>query len=540
MQALIEKVLNELRGAWRFRRYALATAWGVCLIGWFVVYTIPDTYQSSARVNVDTRTALSIVVDGLVVKPDVEAQLNLVRQTLLGRANLEKVAQQVGLDVTAKTGPERQALLTSIISRIEIALEPPMVRDPRIPNTLFRISFSDSNRETALKVVDVLLNSFVEDTIGSDRTGTASAQRFLRDQLADYGRRLAEAESSLANFKKKNVGLVPGDEGGYFQRLTTEIQEVKRLQAALGVANSRRTELQRQLRGEAPYVPPADGTTGARSSTANGRNVNGPQDTSTRIQETQSRLDDLLLRYTEKHPEVIATRETLVQLRERQKQELAALRRGDPGAAAIANASSNPVYQGIQTQLNQADVEIAALRSQLRDRQRNEADLRRLVDTAPEVEAEYSRLTRDYDVTRAQYNTLLERLEKARLSGDAEQTGVVKFNIVDPPSAGFRPVFPNRPLFLFAVLIAGIGIGGGVAYLMHMLRPVFATSRTLGEMTGLPVLGTVTRSWVEKYRAQLHRGLLRYSIAAALLFVVFIVVVAAQQPASRLLRQVLG
>ncbi len=537
MQALIEKILNEGRGAWRFRRYALLTAWAVCLIGWFVVYTIPDTYQSSARVNVDTRTALSIVVDGLVVRPDVEAQLNLVRQTLLGRANLEKVAQQVGLDVTARTAAERQALMNSIISRIEIALEPPMTRDPRIPNTLFKISFSDSNRETALKVVDVLLNSFVEDTIGSDRTGTASAERFLRDQLADYGRRLAESENRLANFKKKNVGLVPGDEGGYFQRLTTEMQEVKRLQAALGVANSRRAELQRQLRGETPFVPPAEGTPGARPQTNNG---NAPRDTATRIQETQSRLDDLLLRYTEKHPEVIATRETLDELKARQQQELAALRRGDPGAAALGNAASNPIYQSIQTQLNQVDVEIAALRSQLGDRQRNEAELRRLVDTAPEVEAEYARLTRDYDVTKTQSNTLLERLEKARLSGDAEQTGVVKFNIVDPPTAGFKPVFPNRPLFLFALLVVGIGLGGGVAYLMHMLRPVFASSRTLAEVTGLPVLGTVTRSWVEKYRAQLRQGLLRYAAASALLLVVFIVVVVAQQPASRMLRQLLS
>src|SRR5687768_17285807 len=200
MQALIEQVWNELRGAWRFRRYALAVAWGVCLLGWFVVYTIPDTYQASARVNVDTRTALRSVVDGLVVNVDVESQLNLVRQTLLGRANLEKVAQQVGLDVTARTGPEREALLNSIISRIEIALEPPMTRDPRIPNTLFRISFTDHDRQTALKVVDLLLNSFVEDTMGSDRSGTASAQRFLREQLTEYGRRLAESESQLAEF----------------------------------------------------------------------------------------------------------------------------------------------------------------------------------------------------------------------------------------------------------------------------------------------------------------------------------------------------
>nr|WP_298718467.1 XrtA system polysaccharide chain length determinant [uncultured Steroidobacter sp.] len=536
MQALIDQVLNELRGAWRFRRYALAVAWGVCLFGWFVVYTIPDSYRSSARVNVDTRTPLRNVVDGLVVNMDVESQLNLVRQALLGRANLEKVAQQVGLDVTARTGPEREKLLNSIISRVEVELEPPLTRDPRIPNTLFRISFTDHERQTALKVVDVLLNSFVEDTIGSDRNGTASAQRFLKEQLNDYGRRLAEAENQLAEFKKKNVGLVPGDEGGYFARLTTEMQEVKRLQSQIAVANSRRLELQRQLRGETPFVPPTDNGTTPRSNGVNG----GPQDTATRIQETQSRLDDLLLRYTEKHPEVIATKETLDALKVRQQEELAALRRGDPGAAAVANASSNPVYQSIQTALNQADVEIAALRSQLADHQRNEAELRRLVDTAPEVEAEYARLTRDYTVTRTQYNSLLERLEKARLSGDAEQTGVVKFNIVDPPSASFSPIFPNRPLFLFAVLVVGVGVGCGVAYVMHMLRPVFSTSRSLADMTGLPVLGSVTRSWVEKYRAQLRRGLLRYSVAAAALFVVFIVVVVMQQPASRLLRQMLG
>ncbi len=307
---------------WRWRG-------GVCLFGWFVVFTIPDSYQSNARVNVDTRTALSKAVDGLVVNMDVESQLNLVRQALLGRANLEKVAQQVGLDVTARTGQERENLINSILLRASmLRLEPPLTRDPRIPNTLFRISFTDHDRQTALKVVDLLLNSFVEDTIGSDRNGTASAQRFLKEQLSEYERRLAGAENQLAEFKKKNLGLVPGDEGGYFARLTTEAQEVKRLQSQLSVANSRRTELQRQLRGETPFVPPTEaGSTSGRS--PNGTNA-GPQDTAAaRIQETQSRLDDLLLRYTEKHPEVIATKETLEALKRRQQEELAALRRGD-------------------------------------------------------------------------------------------------------------------------------------------------------------------------------------------------------------------
>lgn len=536
MQDLVAKVLTELKGTWRFRRYALLTAWGVCLLGWLIVYSLPDTYQSQARVNVDTRTALRTVVQGLAVDQDVESQLNLVRQTLLGRANLEKVAKAVGFDTTAQTPREMDAVLSGLSQRIEIALEPPATRDPRIPNTLYRITYRDEERERALQVVDVLLNSFVESAMGGERSGTKSAELFLRDQLAEYDRRLAEAESRLADFKKKNMGLVPGDEGGYFQRLNTEIQEVKRLESALAVANSRRAELGRQLRGETPYVPTEASAATGRASGGH----QGPQDTASRIQETQARLDDMLLRFTDKHPDVIATRETLEQLRARRAEEVAALRRGDAGAAALTGASSNPVYQNIQLQLNQVDVEIAALRGQLADRQRNEAELRRVLDTAPEVEAEYTRLTRDYDVTKTQYNALLERLERARLSGDAEQTGAVKFNIVDPPAASFEPIFPNRPLFIVAVLVLGVGAGCALAYLTHMFKPVFSSTRALAEATGLPVLGSVTRSWIEAQRRELRRGLLRYSAASGLLFAAFIVVLAAQNVGSRLLRDMLG
>jgi polysaccharide chain length determinant protein (PEP-CTERM system associated) len=533
MHDLIEKIRSELQGAWRFRRYALFTAWGVCLLGWLIVLALPDTYEARARVNVDTRTPLTTVLQGQVIAQDFESQLNLIRQALLGRSNLESVAQQVGINLTGMTPQQREIELNGLSQRIEIALEPPAVRDPRIPNTLYRITYTDHERAMALKVVNVLLDSFVESSMRTDRTGTATATKFLREQIAEYGRRLAESEAALAAFKKKNVGLVPGDQGDYFQRLTQHIQIAENLQAQLLVATSRREELLRQLRGEAPFVPTAE-------STNRGSAGQGPQDTASRIQEAQARLDDLLLRFTDRHPDVIATRETLEQLKERQKAELAALKRGDAGVAASSGASSNPVHQSIQLQLNQVEVEIAGLRAQLADRRKSEADLRRLVDTVPEVEAEYARLTRDYDSTKTQYNELFNRLERARLSGDAEQTGTVKFNIVDPTSAPLAPIFPNRPLFLFLVLFFGLALGGGVAYLLHMIKPVFADSRTLAELTGLPVLGTVMRGWAEKQRLTLRNGLMRYVAMAALLFVVFVITVFIQQPASRALQHMLG
>jgi uncharacterized protein involved in exopolysaccharide biosynthesis len=70
-------------------------------------------------------------------------------------------------------------------------------------------------------------------------------------------------------------------------------------------------------------------------------------------------------------------------------------------------------------------------------------------------------------VTREGYRELVSRLQKARLSEKADETGVVKFEVVDPPSSAFQPVAPNRVALLAMVLVVGLGLGGGLAYLLH-------------------------------------------------------------------------
>jgi polysaccharide chain length determinant protein (PEP-CTERM system associated) len=457
----------------------------------------------------------------------------MVRQALLGGPNLERVALEADLLVRAATPQQRQSLLADIAGRVRIELEPAATRDPRIPNTFYGITYQDRSREKAIKVVDLLLNAFVEDTFGAKQGSAESAQSFLQDQLKQYRERLTAAENALAEFKRRNIGMVPGESGGFFQRLDQEESNVQRVEASLRVALARRTELQRQLSGESAFVPSTQSASGGGAGQA-------PADTASRIQDTQARLDDLLLRYTEKHPDVIAAKQTLVDLKARQQEELAAVRRGDAGAAAVAGASANPVYQGIQLQLHETDVQIAALRGELGDYRGNVADLRKALDTAPEVEAEFTRLTRDYDVTQTQYNNLLQRLEQARVSEDAQQTGIVDFQIVDPPTAPFKPVFPTRPMLLAVVLLLSIGIGAGVAWLMCKLRPVFNHGRTLAEITGLPVIGVVSLAWVERHRAMLRRDYLRYSIAGGLLMFVTGVVTIIHEPGSRLLQRLMG
>jgi hypothetical protein len=181
------------------------------------------------------------------------------------------------------------------------------------------------------------------------------------------------------------------------------------------------------------------------------------------------------------------------------------------------------VYQSIQLALNQVDVEIASLRRQIADQQNRVTELRAMRDTMPQVEAEFARLNRDYDVTRAQYTALVERLEKSRLGEEATTSGSVRFDVIEPPNAEFRPVSPPRSLLVLAILVFAIGAGIAVALLLHLLRPVFTSARSLAEATGLQVLGAVSMAWADVQHRDEKRMYLRYGAAVFALVVLSIV-----------------
>jgi polysaccharide chain length determinant protein (PEP-CTERM system associated) len=211
-----------------------------------------------------------------------------------------------------------------------------------------------------------------------------------------------------------------------------------------------------------------------------------------RRQEAENRLEDLLLRYTDRHPEVVALRATIAELKAREQQEMQDINRGGAGSGAIRSLNANPVYQNIQLQLNQTEVEIASLQGAIAQHQREIANLKRMVDTAPEVERELARLTRDYGVTKTQYESLLQRSEQTKVSDDAQQTGIVKFEVLDPPLATTAPVWPDRPLLMAGVLAAGVLVGVGVAFIVSLLIPTFTNARNLSTITGVNVLGHVS------------------------------------------------
>lgn len=535
MQEVLELVISHIRGAWRFRRYALITAWIVAPLGWLAIFAMPDVYQANSRVFVDTKTALKPALQDLVLDQDVNGQLNLVRQSLLAGPQLEPVAQEVGLiDPRTMSAAQRLRVLNEIRDNVTISVTLAGGQDERDRDagSIYAIQYQDASRERAVKLVEILQNNLIEKTLGGKRSGSENAQKFLETQIREYENRLQQAEERLAAFKKSNVGLMPTEQGGYFTRLQSEMDAVNTAQSQLAIATSRRDELQRQLRGEAP-VAAATGALGVAGPAA----ANGGGDTLSRIAEAQARIDDLLLRFTDKHPDVIAQRETLEALKKRREEEIAALRRGDANAAAASGASRNPVYQSIQLALNQTEVEIASLRRQVSDHQAKVAELRKMLDTMPQVEAEFARLNRDYNVTRENYTALVSRLEKSRLGEEAATSGSVRFDVIEPPNAGFRPISPKRSILVLATLVASLALGGGVAFLLHQLKPVFNSVRGLTEATGLQVLGAISMIWVDEMRASERRSYVRYGVALFALFIVGAVVLQMSRMGIRLGQQ---
>src|SRR5690348_1978001 len=99
MQELFEQVIGFLRSMWHRRWIGLAAAWIAAIIGVAVVYRIPEKFEASARVYVDTESLLRPLLAGLAIQPNLDQQVALMSRTLISRPNVEKLVRMADLDL---------------------------------------------------------------------------------------------------------------------------------------------------------------------------------------------------------------------------------------------------------------------------------------------------------------------------------------------------------------------------------------------------------------------------------------------------------
>lgn len=476
MDELFKLFFHYLNALWKRRWIVLLVAWAIAIPGWMFVASMPSVYESSSRIYVDTSSVLQPLLRGIAVQSDLGSQVQLMKQTLLSRPNLEEVARKTDYDLTVTSDAQMDALLGSLERRTTISSG---------RENIFSIAFRDPDPRRAREVVQALLTIFVESNLGQSREDLDTAEDFIDRQIEEYERRLEEAEARLASFKQKNIDVVLG-QGSYLSRATTATNKMEELEQDLSVALAQRNLLREELAAIPETVSSGMANTGP------------PDDTSIRIVELEAVLRQLLAQYTEKHPDVVTTRRQLDSLYAKQEAALdaqaeLAASNAEEGNGPQVGGVPNPVHSEIKLRLLELETEIENLRRRAATARAEAEALAAKAESVPEIEAEFQRLNRDYGIIKARHDELLARRESARMSRSRDAVGQeVQYRVIDPPLVPSQPSGPNRPLFLTAVLFFSIAAGGGFAFLLVLLDTSFASVSDLRQYTGLPVLGSVT------------------------------------------------
>ena len=528
MQEILDLVRSALRGMWAYRWWGLVTAVLVGAGGSVAVMSIPSQYEASARVYVDTQSILKPLMSGLAVQPNVDQQISMMSRTLLSRPNVERVVRMADLDLRTSTPQQRDAVIDALMKDIKFSSAGGL--------NLYSIGYRSSEPERARKIVQSFLSIFVESNLGDKRRDSDQARKFIDEQIKIYEQRLVEAENRLKDFKIRNITQMPNIGADSVAR-TGDLQgQLAQARMELSQAEDARDELKKQLSIESPQIP-ADRALFEFPSSGGGVAPVRRSEYDDRIDLQRKRLDELMLRFTDQHPDVIGTKRVIEQLEAardaERKAEIAkaeeaakAAQAANPGAPKReAGMMPNPVYQQLRVSLAETEASVASLRARARELERRIGQVRTTATNIPKLEAELTQLNRDYDVTKRNYDQLLSRRESAQLSGEMEASAsVAEFRVVDPPRVSPEPVFPQRGPLLVGVLLVSIGAGLAVAFLRDQIRPTFFDMRSLRQITGMPLLGAVSWVMTTTDRARTRRGVLVFSASAAMYLGLFVIV----------------
>lgn len=516
MEELLRQALTVGRGMWKYRWPALVVAWIVAIAGVVAVFRIPDRYEASARIYVDTQSILKPLMSGLAIQPNLDQQVAMLSRTLISRPNIEKLVRMADLDLDARSKAQQEALIADLTQDLKIAAA-------RGEN-LYTLSYQNPDRDKAQKVIQALVSIFVESSLGSTRRDTEQAKAFLNEQIRQYEQRLDEAAGRLKEFQLRNIDrqLAAGGTES-LERVNELAAQLDQARLQLREAENARDAAKAQLdalktagSGEAP---------GAQAVPDSMMAFPTPE-LDARINDIKRNLDSLLLRFTELHPDVVGTRRLLADLEQQKEKQVADMREQAASAAATAPVGQSGgmdsfMAQQVGQMVASAEVQLATMRARVAEIAARHQQAIQQIRTSPALQAELAQLQRDYAIHKSNYDALVSRRESASMSGELETAGLAEFRLIDPPRVGDKPAAPNRLLLLPLPLLAGLAAGLFLAFAASQLRPVFHDASELRDKTQLPLLGIVSAVVSEAGRRRRKMELVKFWSASGSLVVLF-------------------
>src|SRR5450830_159233 len=371
MAELVAVLLSFLKAIGNYRWYAIGISWLVALGGWAYVYSMPDEYQATARVYVDTQSILKPLMASMTTMPNVEQQVMFMRRTLISRPNVERVMRMVDLDIKAGSPREQEEMVDKLMTQIKMG---GTERDD-----IYTISYTSANPKTGKEVVQSLLTIFVEGSFGGKKLDSEKAIQFIDEQIKMYEERLATGENALKEFKIRNMGMLPRQGSDYASGYGELADKLSQAKLEMLETEQARNAIKRQMLGD--EMAPVGGAVVAEPANP---------EIDERIAAVEKQLDTLRLQYTEEHPDIVAAKRLIASLQARKKTEAKTVKPGDPGA------NYSPMLQQMNVALSVEEAKLASLKARVNEYTARLAQMRLHSNMAPEIEAQLGQLGLDF------------------------------------------------------------------------------------------------------------------------------------------------
>lgn len=501
--------LNSVLGVLRRRRWhfllPLFAGW---LVVWGASWFLPSVYRSGTLILVEQPAVPERLVASNIDN-DIQRQLDSITQQILSRTRLLQIIDRLNLYPNDRVHKTPDDLVEVMRKDIEIELS--KGDDRKL--SAFNIYYSNRDPKMAQLATSELASLFISENLEQRQKRSENTTQFLEDQLVQARQKLSEQEARMREFKDRHIGELPSQTQSNLQILGGLQSQLQAQEDSLNRARQQNTYLESLLgqyrnldRGSKPGETPV-----------------GLAAIDRELERLRAQLADLTSRYTEKHPDVRKTKEQIAateRTRERAVAQMNSAEAPDPGAAATS-VKSAPVLE-LESQLKANRSEIANRQAEIRDLQNKVGEYQGRLNRAPLMEQQFADINRDYDQSKAYYDSLLAKKNQSEMATDLEKTQQGEhFRMLDPPNLPVKPDKPNRLKLCLMGLMAGIVLGGGTAAAFEMAGGKVHTEREIKKLAPFEILAEIpTLPTVEEQAAARRGHLLAGAAAAAILFMI--------------------
>lgn len=461
------------------RRFSLILFSTIVLlvVGVGVSYILPPQYESQTLILVEQQKVPEDYVKP-VVDEDLGARLASMKEQILSRSRLEPIITKFNLfPGTNNTFDDRVDLTRKAIKITQIHSEQARGTGG-MPG--FFVSFDAQDARTAQQVCGEITSLFVSENLSAHEQSAEGTTDFLKQQLDDSKQKLDEQDAKLADFQRKYIGKLPGQESSNantLQALTTQLdaatQSVNRMQESETFLEAMVSQQTQEPHTKEPIA------------------VGSADDRGKELKALTDQKRELQALYTPDHPDVVAISRKIADLQAGNAHTPA---EPEPAAeAAVDSHPDPPQLQQLKAQLHAVQQSIGATkREQARIGQQIRSYEAR-IESSPMVEEQYKQVTRDHDTALQFYNSLLTKMNESSMATALEQRQQgEQFRVMDAPNLPDDPKFPNRLVFAGGGLAAGLIVGLMIAALLEYRDTSVRDERDIWAFTKLPTLAILS------------------------------------------------